>query len=598
MSASVVSLSGVRERYLHRPWSNQDIAEIYRVADTLRRAGLPIDFEEGQTDEGDPWYAFCNANTGDVIIHFAYIDGRYVAEVAHLGATFTGENLRDIVSDFLNSFPVILPHTQAAAPRVWMHPGSAFVAFVATLYFLLEMTNTVEAREAASQGLIDGEAFDDGSNETAYGEGGRLVYIPVNRDPYLRFSRGESEAADGVRSVAVSAAILIAGVLMDWHRSSGESIAFEPESILSAILNTSEEDLGDAIIDAACSMRMIEPGQDAGKAQCGEVSNIRTAHLVDAGPDPKIEFRVAGDLVKHGGEDGLVIDLDGEFGDAGKSIGDELLGGFSLASEAEGNGKVLNVAAAAGRQSDTIVAGEKDGQGTGNPESGEDSAPGPGGYPEGQGADVLNGPNFLETIQQSSTVTLLQSLGLRAETSGTSFETDLNSLVVLISNPPVAGASTASTAPTTSIVAASVTDAGQSFVTAPDSTLLGTGGDPTSTGGIDGGGAVLDKPATSTQGPASNPVQLSGGPAGSALPLDRDLDFSIFDPVEVLRAFVQTVEKVGFMHHDDIFYLYDAVALETEPSIIEFESIYLENGDEVNLLGQADTFDQIYVALS
>jgi len=96
---------------------------------------------------------------------------------------------------------------------------------------------------------------------------------------------------------------------------------------------------------------------------------------------------------------------------------------------------------------------------------------------------------------------------------------------------------------------------------------------------------------TDASGPAASPSETSA-------PEVRDLDFSIFDPVEVLQMFVQSLEKVGFAHLEEIFYLYDAVTIATTPEELEIEQVHLENGDEVNLLGQAETFDAIYEALA
>lgn len=75
-------------------------------------------------------------------------------------------------------------------------------------------------------------------------------------------------------------------------------------------------------------------------------------------------------------------------------------------------------------------------------------------------------------------------------------------------------------------------------------------------------------------------------------------DFSIFDPVEVLRAFLDVVGDVGFAEIHDSYYLFDALTVATQPtSQLAFESVELLNGDEVNLIGQAATFDAVRDAL-
>ena len=60
-------------------WDNQDIADFYRAVDILEQAGLRTEVDSGVTDEGDPWFVFMKPETGEVIAHFAQIDGRFIA---------------------------------------------------------------------------------------------------------------------------------------------------------------------------------------------------------------------------------------------------------------------------------------------------------------------------------------------------------------------------------------------------------------------------------------------------------------------------------------------------------------------------------------
>ncbi len=39
-------------------WSQQELAEFYRVEAALVRAGLQIGSEQGLSDEADPWFVF------------------------------------------------------------------------------------------------------------------------------------------------------------------------------------------------------------------------------------------------------------------------------------------------------------------------------------------------------------------------------------------------------------------------------------------------------------------------------------------------------------------------------------------------------------
>ncbi|MEM9762360.1 MAG: hypothetical protein AAF968_07620 [Pseudomonadota bacterium] len=71
-------------------WDNEERALIARLERLLMGAGLAVEVELGETDEGDPWAAFCNANTGDVVVHIARLDGYYLVEAGVLGRAIEG----------------------------------------------------------------------------------------------------------------------------------------------------------------------------------------------------------------------------------------------------------------------------------------------------------------------------------------------------------------------------------------------------------------------------------------------------------------------------------------------------------------------------
>ena len=76
-------------------WSQQELAEFYRVEAALIRAGLQIGSERGLSDEGEPWFAFCRPD-GDAIMHFARIDGSYVIASEVLDTPMWGGDFRNL----------------------------------------------------------------------------------------------------------------------------------------------------------------------------------------------------------------------------------------------------------------------------------------------------------------------------------------------------------------------------------------------------------------------------------------------------------------------------------------------------------------------
>src|SRR5215472_13347903 len=93
----------------NRNWSNQELAEFYRVHDILGRMGWSVEIDQGWTDEGEPWLVFCDANNGDVIAHFAKIDGKYILASRHLAAPLEGKDFSELIGAFTARYPVVTP---------------------------------------------------------------------------------------------------------------------------------------------------------------------------------------------------------------------------------------------------------------------------------------------------------------------------------------------------------------------------------------------------------------------------------------------------------------------------------------------------------
>src|ERR1700733_7499557 len=119
MSAVVFAFDSGRS--YHRPWQNHELAEFYRAIDILGRAGLAVVPDMGVSDEGDPWFAFCRADTGDVVVHFARIDGLLVATSIASKDIVRGAALRNIIDAVLRLEPLSLP-VASTDRRLFLHP--------------------------------------------------------------------------------------------------------------------------------------------------------------------------------------------------------------------------------------------------------------------------------------------------------------------------------------------------------------------------------------------------------------------------------------------------------------------------------------------
>lgn len=155
IGSNVISL--FRPRPVDRDWNNQELAEFYRVESSLISVGFHVDTERGLSDEGEPWFVFVDASSGDVIVHCARTDGAYLIASAAFEGVLRGVDFRALVEAFLEHQPLALPRIETPEQRnnIHLHPSAFLVALVATAFFKLSSTSA----EAAVLG--DGDARHD-----------------------------------------------------------------------------------------------------------------------------------------------------------------------------------------------------------------------------------------------------------------------------------------------------------------------------------------------------------------------------------------------------------------------------------------------------
>lgn len=191
--AQIIGLFGpFAQKRLKRDWSNQDLAELYRVESALIQAGLRVETERGVSDEGEPWFVFCHGDSGEVIVHFARINGRYVVASPALPKALTGPDLGTIVRTFVSDNPIALPSADASRRgNVVFHPAALLTIFVATM---LVLNSPDEGFAAAAAG---DEA--DGLHEMPAAHFARMSGAPVLSEKDYR-----SESAYLVAAVALA----------------------------------------------------------------------------------------------------------------------------------------------------------------------------------------------------------------------------------------------------------------------------------------------------------------------------------------------------------------------------------------------------------
>jgi hypothetical protein len=116
-------------------WTNQELAEFYRISDIMRKSGLVVDMERGLSDEGEPWTVFLKPDSEDVIAHFARIDGEFLSISSVDNVIYKGNDVRSVVNQMLRLHPLMIPD-QNKNGNVYLHPGVVLTAFVAAAFLL------------------------------------------------------------------------------------------------------------------------------------------------------------------------------------------------------------------------------------------------------------------------------------------------------------------------------------------------------------------------------------------------------------------------------------------------------------------------------
>ncbi|RMF17305.1 MAG: hypothetical protein D6757_01425 [Alphaproteobacteria bacterium] len=171
-----------------RDWSNQELADLFRVKRLLDAAGVPCDIDRGLSDEGDPWFVFCDGD-GEVFIHLSRIDGLYVLDSPNIRKPLRGTDFNGLIADFTNR---AVPRTSAdqretverrvirleRGGKLFLHPSMLLAALIWTLYVasddLVLLKPEDEAPETALDALI---AF--GESDADADEGEALPPLPV-----------------------------------------------------------------------------------------------------------------------------------------------------------------------------------------------------------------------------------------------------------------------------------------------------------------------------------------------------------------------------------------------------------------------------------
>lgn len=163
-----------------KDWSNQELADLFRVRQLLSGANVIIDTDRGVTDEGDPWFVFCDGN-GEVFIHLCRIGDTYFLDSPNVRRPLRGGSFDALIADFTNQ---ALPARGTEdgkelrvirlerGGKVRLHPSAMLAALIWTLFLSSEELVMLAPGQSSTEGdaLLDFDALtnvDEAATATA-----------------------------------------------------------------------------------------------------------------------------------------------------------------------------------------------------------------------------------------------------------------------------------------------------------------------------------------------------------------------------------------------------------------------------------------------
>lgn len=133
-------------------WSQEEIAELYRIEHALLQARFSLETDRGVSDEGDPWFVFCRAD-GEVLVHITRSEDGYLLYGLGLPWPLTGRVIGDISKSFVNQIPLNIPVRQTDGPKLYVHPASALAIIIGMIILANDdvalVSNSAHAAQAS-----------------------------------------------------------------------------------------------------------------------------------------------------------------------------------------------------------------------------------------------------------------------------------------------------------------------------------------------------------------------------------------------------------------------------------------------------------------
>ncbi len=238
-----------------KDWSNQELANLFRVRQLLSAANVPVETDRGVTDEGDPWFVFCQPS-GEVFIHLCRIDGLYILDSPNVLRPLRGADFNELIADFTNQ--AIPARASGDDPerrvirlerggKVRLHPSAMLAALIWTLFLASEELVLLASEETeadldslldldrllpvdGTQTLlmdVDVDSFSAGFDHTGKDASSETVFGPIDTAGHSAFRDSSQQQglavhsnafALGLSTIAIAMGFMSETVLLDNQR--------------------------------------------------------------------------------------------------------------------------------------------------------------------------------------------------------------------------------------------------------------------------------------------------------------------------------------------------------------------------------------------
>lgn len=232
-----------------RGWGNEERAQFLRIQRLLENAGLAVEVEMGVTEEGDPWCVFCSRVTGDVIIHAARIDGRYMFDSSALARPIEGRSFMNCAERFFEDATLPMPLSERRNNGFMVHPS----AMLASVF----LTIILYAHATSEHALFEAEPVnaDEGTESAAWRPLLKLKMIAQQVADYLASNEAQTPTAQAQQAQgwvnAVPAGMAVAVIAIAHDLEIGALLMEERDALAATAAGTEIHAIPPHMLDAA-----------------------------------------------------------------------------------------------------------------------------------------------------------------------------------------------------------------------------------------------------------------------------------------------------------------------------------------------------------